>query len=276
MSTPFTSILSSMLSHLNASTPSLCSFSLRLSDGQVVVADAFIQALLDEHATTLSQFTFVNCSVGIDSIAAICRKCIGLERLEVTVTVKDLVSVHMHFSFAITVYTPMLIYISRCLLFPATVYRRSRLLHHFAHPNWYGRLSCNSRTSTHFNSRKYPIHYALREKLEEDCEWEENMDCESFRLSLQYKMNHSSGYFDDFSRCVVSCRVAGFTSLTCVWPLRETEHLLQITGSFLVNNDYFAAILIVRSVTVDHTLQSRLRDQFRRCDAWLCFTCLSM
>jgi len=88
-------VLTSILFHLRPSSPPLTSFIIKLSNRQILVGHAFIQQLLDAYAHTLRKFAFVDCMVEIDSIAAICKECVHLERLEVAFPIKEIVSSYL-------------------------------------------------------------------------------------------------------------------------------------------------------------------------------------
>ncbi|KZT63479.1 hypothetical protein DAEQUDRAFT_747827 [Daedalea quercina L-15889] len=62
----------------------LRSITLKLTD-KLLIADSFIHQLLDSH-------TLLNCSLSLDSIRNICRRCPELERFAVSIPVKDIYS----------------------------------------------------------------------------------------------------------------------------------------------------------------------------------------
>ena len=84
------SVLHSILALLRPSFPSLSSFTLKLSDPSIQVGGPFIQELLAVHAATLRRIAFINCGIGDESLAELCRDCINLERLELCIPVKDI------------------------------------------------------------------------------------------------------------------------------------------------------------------------------------------
>lgn len=87
---------SSILAHIRSSSAPISSFTLKLSDGQIQVADSFVQELLNAHGATLRSIAFLNCAVSIDSIKSISRRAIRLERLHVPVPVKEFVSLVLY------------------------------------------------------------------------------------------------------------------------------------------------------------------------------------
>ncbi|TFK31537.1 hypothetical protein BDQ12DRAFT_618731 [Crucibulum laeve] len=90
MTSPAPAILSALLEHLKGSSAPLVSFSMKLPDNKVVVGNDFIKQLLGHYAHTLRRLAFLDCSVGMDSLAEICKSCIQLERLDVAVPIKEL------------------------------------------------------------------------------------------------------------------------------------------------------------------------------------------
>ncbi|KAK6978233.1 hypothetical protein R3P38DRAFT_2580358 [Favolaschia claudopus] len=96
---PSSSTLTSLLTYINSSSPHLSSFILRYPGrSEIVLPHAFIQQLISAHATSLTQLSFLNCVLGTtDSLAAICKACVNLERLDIFVTVREL----SEFTFAL-------------------------------------------------------------------------------------------------------------------------------------------------------------------------------
>lgn len=97
-------LLTSILSHLhNASSPPLSSFALKLSDRQNPVDLVFITQLLDLHATSLRDISFMNSPITRESIVNICRKCSHLERLQFVLPIKEIVSSYFHLTLILPV-----------------------------------------------------------------------------------------------------------------------------------------------------------------------------
>ncbi|PPQ99320.1 hypothetical protein CVT24_009188 [Panaeolus cyanescens] len=87
---PSPTILSSVLSYLKFSTPPLVSFTLKLPERKVQVGDPFIKQLVDCHGHTLRRLAFFDCGISQNSLIEICKSCIQLDRLEVSVPMKEL------------------------------------------------------------------------------------------------------------------------------------------------------------------------------------------
>ncbi|KAJ6496071.1 hypothetical protein C8R45DRAFT_866000 [Mycena sanguinolenta] len=88
---PTTSPLSAIMTHVNASSPRLISFIVKYPDRQMAISTAVIQQLIAAHGPTLKNLSFIDCALGTtDSLAALCRGCTQLERLELWIPVRDL------------------------------------------------------------------------------------------------------------------------------------------------------------------------------------------
>lgn len=68
----------------------LRSITLRLTD-KLVIADGFIDELLNAHDATLTHIALLNCSLSLESVRKICRRCAELERFAVCIPVRDIV-----------------------------------------------------------------------------------------------------------------------------------------------------------------------------------------
>ncbi|KAF7348877.1 hypothetical protein MVEN_01407800 [Mycena venus] len=91
MHPPGTSALSTILSYINASSPRLVSFIVKYPDRQIAIQNSLVQQLISAHASTLKNLSFIDCTLGTtDSLAALCRACTSLERLEMWIPVRDL------------------------------------------------------------------------------------------------------------------------------------------------------------------------------------------
>ncbi|KAJ7624487.1 hypothetical protein FB45DRAFT_923564 [Roridomyces roridus] len=86
-------VLTSIFTHIAASSPSLTSVILKYPDRQnpVTIASSFIQQqLIGAHGRTLKTIALIDCYVDLDVIAAISGSCVGLERFEVMIPMRDL------------------------------------------------------------------------------------------------------------------------------------------------------------------------------------------
>ncbi|KAJ7911825.1 hypothetical protein B0H13DRAFT_2327960 [Mycena leptocephala] len=87
---PSTSVLSAILSYVNTSSPQLVSFIVKYPDRQMAIPNALILQLIAAHGATLRNLSFIDCTLGTtDSLTALCRACIHLERLEIWIPVRD-------------------------------------------------------------------------------------------------------------------------------------------------------------------------------------------
>jgi hypothetical protein len=85
-------ILSAILTYIGTSAPHLVSFVIKYPDRQMAVPAALIQQLITGHAHTLKTISLIDCAIGItDLLTALCKECVQLERLEVSIPLRDLV-----------------------------------------------------------------------------------------------------------------------------------------------------------------------------------------
>ncbi|KAJ7636495.1 hypothetical protein FB45DRAFT_989137 [Roridomyces roridus] len=85
-------VLTSIFTHIAASSPSLTSFILKYPDRQTppTIAPTFVQQqLIGAHGRTLKTIALIDCYAEMDVISAICGSCVGLERLEVMIPARD-------------------------------------------------------------------------------------------------------------------------------------------------------------------------------------------
>lgn len=83
-------VLSEILSYIGDSSPSLVSFVVKYPDRQMSIPNRFIQQLIAAHASTLKSVSFLACTLGTaDSLPALCRACVKLERLEISIPARD-------------------------------------------------------------------------------------------------------------------------------------------------------------------------------------------
>jgi hypothetical protein len=76
---------------LKPSAPPLVSFTLKLPEKKLVLNEELVTQLIENHAFTLRRLAFIDCSVGPDSIEKICKSCINLEEIALSVPTKDFV-----------------------------------------------------------------------------------------------------------------------------------------------------------------------------------------
>lgn len=93
---PTPSSFATVLKLLQPSAPPLISFSLKLPEKKFELNEEVITQLVENHAFTLRRLAFIDCGVGPDSIEKICKYCIHLEELALSVPIKDLVSYLSH------------------------------------------------------------------------------------------------------------------------------------------------------------------------------------
>lgn len=65
---------------------------MRLPELKIVAAKDFIEKLVKLHGSTLRILAFLDCAVSLESISTIIRSCTNLERLELPIPTKDIVS----------------------------------------------------------------------------------------------------------------------------------------------------------------------------------------
>jgi hypothetical protein len=87
---PTPSSFATVMKFLKPSAPSLISFTLRLPEKKFVLNEELIAPLIENYAFTLRRLAFIDCCVGPDSIEKICKSCINLEELALSVPAKDL------------------------------------------------------------------------------------------------------------------------------------------------------------------------------------------
>lgn len=86
-----------ILTHLKPIFPPISLFTLKISDLKEATSLLLVQQLLDNHAHTLRKLFFIDCSLGNESVTAICKRCIHLEQLSVPFPMKDLVGAYISF-----------------------------------------------------------------------------------------------------------------------------------------------------------------------------------
>ncbi|TRM66963.1 hypothetical protein BD626DRAFT_452299 [Schizophyllum amplum] len=77
-------VLAAIMRHVNAAGPLLTSFVLRVPDrAKTQLTTSMLKPVLDAHAATLRTLSFIDCALGLDSVAHICNLCNVLQRLEI-------------------------------------------------------------------------------------------------------------------------------------------------------------------------------------------------
>ena len=71
--------------------PGLVGIKIKCTDTSVSLGSSFVKSLLDVHASTLETLSIIFGSLKIDSIKLICKRCIGLRRLEIPFDMQGLV-----------------------------------------------------------------------------------------------------------------------------------------------------------------------------------------
>ncbi|KAG7095711.1 hypothetical protein E1B28_006425 [Marasmius oreades] len=92
IASPTPEVLSSILDHLRPSHPPLESFVMRLQDIKIIIGHSFIEQLVKDYAFTLAQVSFVECALEMESVIQLCHRCPHLERLELPIPLKELIS----------------------------------------------------------------------------------------------------------------------------------------------------------------------------------------
>lgn len=168
MASPLSSLVTIVMGHINSASPALTSFSAKLSDR--LAANEFIEALVNEHGLTLRTLVFIGSPVSIDSIALMCRSCPHLERLDISVPIRDLVRSIFHpFTFAVA--EPQLLKYEDC------VHERPHTVIYTNHPRGLGRYIAFSAQQPGVTYHRQCLPFdGTCPAVEEDCQWRQNMD----------------------------------------------------------------------------------------------------
>lgn len=89
---PTPAILSSLLEQLKLSAPTLSSFSLKLPERRITIQPSFIDKLVEAYGTHLRKLAFLDCGLELKSIETIAEDCENLERLDVSIPIRETVS----------------------------------------------------------------------------------------------------------------------------------------------------------------------------------------
>ena len=125
---------------LPSSSP-LRSLSIRLADKQLNIPDLWVEDMLKALGGTLQTVSFGNCVVGNESIRKICRMCPELDRLELAIPAKDIVSLLEHLFFQ---YCTNMIFVH----FLASLHTRFSTVKHFTHLNLHQRSTCHAQSKS--------------------------------------------------------------------------------------------------------------------------------
>ncbi|KAF8888789.1 hypothetical protein BD779DRAFT_1522597 [Infundibulicybe gibba] len=87
---PSLDILESVLQHLQFSTPNISSVTIKLSQRKVQVGDRLIRQVIKNYAHGVRRLAFLDCQLGLGSIANICKECKKMERLDIALPMKEL------------------------------------------------------------------------------------------------------------------------------------------------------------------------------------------
>ncbi|KAF6751683.1 hypothetical protein DFP72DRAFT_472600 [Ephemerocybe angulata] len=86
---PTPAILMTLLDNLKASAPTLSSFSIKLPERKITIPPTFIDRLIEVYGTFLKKLSFLDCEVELVSIEKIAEECSFLERLDVSIPIRD-------------------------------------------------------------------------------------------------------------------------------------------------------------------------------------------
>lgn len=86
-------ILSAIFQYLRTLYFPLTSLKLRVAQKKIEVPQEFIKSVLDVHGHSLQVLSFLDCDVSLKAIELICKDCPKLERIDLALPMKDLVSV---------------------------------------------------------------------------------------------------------------------------------------------------------------------------------------
>ncbi len=67
------------------------SFVIKLPERKIIIGEPFVSQLVELFGFSLRRLAFLDCGVGHQSIAEICKSCPHLERLDIAIPVKDIV-----------------------------------------------------------------------------------------------------------------------------------------------------------------------------------------
>ncbi|TEB32632.1 hypothetical protein FA13DRAFT_1627875 [Coprinellus micaceus] len=86
---PTPAILASLLEQLKLSAPTLSSFSIKLPERKITVQHGFIEKLVDAYGYYLRKLAFLDCVLELKSIEKIAQDCEDLERLDVSIPIRE-------------------------------------------------------------------------------------------------------------------------------------------------------------------------------------------
>ncbi|KAJ2922917.1 hypothetical protein H1R20_g14185, partial [Candolleomyces eurysporus] len=86
---PTPTILVTLLEHLKISAPGISSFTMKLSERKVTIVPSFINRLIEVYGSYLKKVAFLDCSLENESIKKISQKCPQLERLDVSIPIRE-------------------------------------------------------------------------------------------------------------------------------------------------------------------------------------------
>jgi hypothetical protein len=74
----------------------LSSFCVKLPERNVMIGHSFVVKLLNTYGSCLKKVAFIDCGLENQSLSLIAKRCVRLERLDVAIPVKELVSTPDH------------------------------------------------------------------------------------------------------------------------------------------------------------------------------------
>ncbi|RXW14576.1 hypothetical protein EST38_g11281 [Candolleomyces aberdarensis] len=86
---PTPTILVTLLEHLKISAPGISSFTMKLSERKITIVPSFINRLIEVYGSYLKKVAFLDCSLENESIKKLSQKCPHLERLDVSIPIRE-------------------------------------------------------------------------------------------------------------------------------------------------------------------------------------------
>ncbi|KAJ2919726.1 hypothetical protein MD484_g699, partial [Candolleomyces efflorescens] len=86
---PTPTILVTLLEHLKIAAPQISSFTIKLSERKITIVPSFINRLIEVYGVYLKKLAFLDCSLENDSIKKICKECPQLERLAISIPIRE-------------------------------------------------------------------------------------------------------------------------------------------------------------------------------------------
>lgn len=96
---PTPTILVTLLEHLKIAAPQISSFTIKLSERKITIVPSFINRLIEVYGIYLKKLAFLDCSLENESIKKICKECPQLERLAVSIPIREAVRFTIYLDF---------------------------------------------------------------------------------------------------------------------------------------------------------------------------------